>query len=152
MFVQDTVLIRGAGEPELLHAYTLAADIEHWPAVLPHYRFIRIRQRDGLKCVADFGASRSGFPCSWQACQVLWPEERRITYEHLRGVTRGMKVQWRFSVETDGVRMTVDHSLTYRVPLAGELFARLVVGRLFVHHIAGRTLDGIRKRVVAEAG
>lgn len=132
------------------HIYQLAADIQDWPTLLPHYRYMRILEQSETHKVADFGASRDGFPVAWRARQVLFPEERRITFLHVGGITKGMWVEWRLEQCANSVRVTIDHQLTYPVPLFGPLFARYIVGGLFVHNIANKTLQCIKAKVEAE--
>jgi hypothetical protein len=62
-----------------------------------------------------------------------------------------MDVEWRIEPQSDGVHVTISHELTYRVPIIGPLFARYIVGGLFVHHIAGKTLHCIKQIVESEA-
>ena len=129
--------------------YSMAAKIEEWPRILPHYRYLRIVERAGNSTVADFGATRDGIPVRWRAVQELFPEERRITFRHIRGVTRGMWVEWRIEPTEGGALVTIDHELTYSLPVLGPIFARYVVGDLFVHNIASKTLR--RMKSLAEA-
>ena len=88
-----------------------------------------------------------GFPVTWRARQELRPDERRILFQHIGGITKGMEVEWRLEPLPGGVRVTIYHALSYPVPLLGPLFAEYVVGRLFVSHIAGRTLQCIKEIV-----
>jgi ribosome-associated toxin RatA of RatAB toxin-antitoxin module len=142
------------GEPARIapRIYQLAADIEDWPRILPHYRYMRILERSDRHKVADFGASRDGLPVSWRAEQELFPEETRITFKHIGGVTKGMWVEWRMEPLGDHVRVAIEHDLTYPVPLLGPWFARYIVGGLFVENIAGKTLRCIKAIVEAEGG
>src|ERR1051326_7753851 len=96
-------------------------------------------------------ASRDGIPVRWRARQELIPEERRILFKHIGGVTKGMDVEWRLVPGRDGVEGTIRHELTYPVPLLGPLFARYIVGGFFVHNIAGKTLRCIKKIVESES-
>jgi len=159
MFTSNTVEIQGAPEPTIGRIYRLAADIQDWPQLLPHYRYMRVHEQSATHKIADFGATRLftlgglslRWPCRWQARQELFPSEQRITYRHLHGITRGMWVEWRLENCGDRVRVTIDHELNYPVPLLGPLFAHFIVGKLFVHNVAGRTLNCIKAKVEAEA-
>jgi hypothetical protein len=61
-----------------------------------------------------------------------------------------MWVEWRLVPRSDRVCVTIDHELSYPVPLLGPLFAHFIVGDLFVHNIAGKTLRCLKVRVEAE--
>lgn len=140
--MQTTNEIDIVGDPALLlpRIFQLAADIQDWPAILPHYRYMRILESSELHKVAKFGARRDFVPVSWTARQDLFPGDKRITFQHTGGVTRGMWVEWRMVDRGDHVHVTIEHRLTYPVPVLGPLFARYIVGRLFVENIAGKTL------------
>ncbi len=130
------------GDPEQIcpRIFQLAADIQDWPAILPHYRYMRILEKSETRKLADFGASRDGFPVKWRAAQELFPEENRITFSHVGGITKGMWVEWRLESREQSVHVSILHDLTYPVPVLGPLFAKYIVGRLFVENIAGKTL------------
>lgn len=129
-------------------AFALAADIERWGERLPHYRWVRILERDGRRTVAEMAARRGRIPVRWRAVQEVWPEERRILFTHVAGPTRGMAVAWSFTPAAGRVRVTITHDLRWPPPL--HWIAEWVVGRLFIAHIAGQTLRRIK--ALAEVG
>ncbi|HEV2474564.1 MAG TPA: SRPBCC family protein [Chthonomonadales bacterium] len=149
--------IRIEGDPEsaCARAYRLAADIQDWPKLLPHYRYLRVLEQGPRHKLADFGASRSGLPVSWRGLQELDPETGRIRYTHVKGITRGMTVEWRLEKQSDHVMVSLEHTIrtasrNRAVAVASlpiELFRTLIVGRLFVDHIAGKTLRCIKAAV-----
>src|SRR5579871_3572657 len=143
MRTENTILICGPVD----RIYELAANIQDWPALLPHYRYVVVEERSDRHKIARMAATRDGFPVTWRCRQELRPDERRILFQHIGGITRGMDVEWRLAPEGDAVRVTIEHELDYPVPILGPLFATCVVGRLFVHNIAGKTLTCIKKKV-----
>lgn len=150
MHTVNEIEILGEADRIVPRIFQLAADIQDWPALLPHYRYMRILERSEQHKVADFGASRDGFPVKWRARQEVFPETHRITFAHIGGVTKGMWVEWRLEKRAQGVHVTIEHDLTYPIPLLGPLFARYIVGKLFVANIAGKTLRCIKAKVESE--
>ena len=129
--------------------FDLAADVERWPRILPHYRYVRpVHDPDGERRFA-MGARRGPIPVSWEAIQRPMRNERRIEFVHTGGVTRGMWVAWRFEQRDGAVDVSIEHRLDLRWPLIGELVARAVIGPQFIDAIAGRTLR--RVKALAEA-
>jgi hypothetical protein len=61
-----------------------------------------------------------------------------------------MWVEWRLENQEGGVHVAIWHELAYAVPLLGPLFAKYVVGRLFVENIAGKTLRCLKAIIEAE--
>jgi ribosome-associated toxin RatA of RatAB toxin-antitoxin module len=146
MHTSNTILMRGDAD----RIFALAAAIQDWPRILPHYRYVVVEESDETRKLARMGASRDGFPVRWRARQELRPQERRILFQHVGGITKGMDVEWRLEPEGDAVRVTISHALSYPVPVLGPLFAEYVVGRLFVSNIAGKTLHCIKQIVESE--
>ncbi len=129
--------------------FRLAAAIERWPEILPHYRYVRpIATGDGSREFA-MGARRGFIPVAWRATQRPLPDERRIEFHHTGGVTRGMDVAWRFAPAGDGWDVSIEHELELAWPLIGGFAAEHVIGPQFIDAIAGRTLRTIKG--IAEA-
>ena len=130
--------------------FRLAAEVERWPEILPHYRYVRrLPADDGVRHFA-MGARRGPIPVAWAATQRPMPTERRIEFHHTRGVTRGMEVAWRFEPAGDGWDVSIEHVLVLPWPLIGGAVAERVIGPQFIDAIAGRTLRTIKG--LAEAG
>jgi ribosome-associated toxin RatA of RatAB toxin-antitoxin module len=146
-----------------LHAiFALAADVERWPALLPHYKYVRFtdRRSDGgglvdMSAYRPFGIVR--WPTWWRSrMQVHAPggaHAPSIRFTHVAGVTAGMEVEWSFAPvpQGDGTHVRVVHLWDGpAVPVLGVTAATTVIGPVFVHGIASRTLAGLAAR--AEQG
>ncbi len=125
--------------------FALAADVERWPQRLPHYRYVRRLPAGHGERRFAMGARRGPIPVAWQTLQRPLPEERRIEFTHIGGVTRGMEVVWRFAPRNGAVEVSIEHRLDLRWPLMGELLAERIIGPHFVEAIAGRTLRTIKR-------
>src|SRR3981081_586166 len=86
--------------------FELAAAVEDWPRLLPHYRWVRVLSDDDgrRRRTVEMAARRDvvgsmGFPLRWTAVETLVPEQHRVEFEHVRGITRGMYVAW--TIEPD---------------------------------------------------
>ncbi len=131
--------------------YQLAASIERWPEILPHYRWVTIFRDDGSTRLAEMAATRDGFPIKWTSIEELDPARHRIRFRHVRGITRGMDVEWIIEPGATGVDVRIVHDFDPPwPPLIGPLVARYIVGDLFVHNIANKTLRRIKALAEAE--
>lgn len=125
--------------------FDLAAEVERWPQILPHYRYVRrLGPTDGERRFA-MGARRGPIPVSWEAIQRPMREDRRIEFVHTGGVTKGMWVAWRFADRGDAIDVSIEHRLDLGWPLIGRFAADRVIGPQFIEAIAGRTLRRIRE-------
>ena len=130
----------------------VAADVERWPEILAHYRWVRVlERRDGggtveMAAWRPFGLFR--YPTWWVSEMTIDPGARTIRYRHVRGITSGMDVAWRIESQGQATEVTIVHEWAGpRWPLVGRLAARLVIGPVFIHGIASRTLVGIKRRL-----
>jgi len=134
--------------------FAAASTVARWPYILPHYRWVRVLD-DGLVEMAAWRPFGSGFlkyPTWWVSEMTIDRPAGEIRYRHVRGITRGMNVSWRL-VEVgggaggpDGVDVEIVHTWDGpRWPLIGRLAANLVIGPIFIHGIASRTLAGIKR-------
>jgi ribosome-associated toxin RatA of RatAB toxin-antitoxin module len=143
--VHTETKVRIEGSPEEVFGY--AARVEDWPSLLPHYRSVRVIEARGNERIVEMRARRDRIPVWWWARQVVLPSEHRIRYTHLRGVTRGMEVEWRLESNAGGVVVTIVHDLRLRWPLVGGVVADWIIGPMFVEPIAGATLRRIKMLV-----
>ena len=129
--------------------FDLAAEVERWPQILPHYRYVRrVGGRDERRFA--MGARRGAIPVSWEAIQRPMRAERRIEFVHTGGVTKGMWVAWRFSGDDGAIDVSIEHRLELGWPLIGRFAASRVIGPHFIEAIAGKTLRRVKE--LAEAG
>jgi hypothetical protein len=71
-----------------------------------------------------------------------------VHYRHVRGITAGMDVVWRIEAAGSETEVTIVHDWTGpRWPFIGAAAASWVIGPVFIHGIAWRTLAGIRRAV-----
>jgi ribosome-associated toxin RatA of RatAB toxin-antitoxin module len=142
--------------------FEIAADVERWPSWLPHYRYVRYRQRMEDSGIVEMSAKRPFGPLGWPTWWVSLMEVHHpvngdypsIRFRHIEGITTRMEVEWSFEPVTEGTggtAVTVLHLWNGPSwPLIGTLAARAVIGPVFVHGIASRTLEGLAR--VAERG
>ncbi len=154
MITVDRRLVRA----DVARAFAAGADVERGPEWLPHYRWVRFRERraDGglveMAAWRPFGPPPLRWPTWWLSEMTIEPGVPRIRYRHVDGITRGMDVAWDFAERKDGVLVTITHQWTGpRWPLIGALAAGAVIGPVFIHGIASRTLEGIARRAERSA-
>jgi ribosome-associated toxin RatA of RatAB toxin-antitoxin module len=141
-------------------AFHLARHVEHWPALLPHYRRVRFHRggpaEGGLVEMSarrDFGPIP--WPVWWASRMTVDEGEHTICYTHLAGVTRGMEVDWRIEPAGSFSRVVVLHSWSGGPDLAGpaaDYVGRRIIGPHFVHHIAAETLKYLAYAAAREEG
>ena len=130
--------------------FAAASTVSRWPSILPHYRWVRVLD-DGLVEMAawrPFGNILK-YPTWWVSEMTVDRPAGEIRYRHVRGVTTGMEVVWRLVEDGEG-KGVVDVEIVHtwdgpRWPLIGRLAADLVIGPIFIHGIASRTLAGIKR-------
>jgi ribosome-associated toxin RatA of RatAB toxin-antitoxin module len=133
--------------------FSIAADVERWPEHLGHYRYVRLVERDraggGL---VEMAADRPFGAVAWPTWWVSEMELRApggirlpaIRFRHVRGITTGMEVEWSFQPAPGGTQVRILHEWNGpRWPVIGGPVATLIIGPVFIHGIASRTLAGL---------
>ncbi len=131
--------------------FDIAREVEHWPAYLSHYRYVRFEHRtaDGGGMV-EMAANRPfgvlDWPTWWKSEMAVNAAVPYIRFRHVGGITTGMDVEWTFTPASGGTHVRIVHVWNGPPwPLIGEFAATQVIGPVFVHGIASRTLAGLAR-------
>lgn len=153
MRVIDRITVRA----DTARTMRVAAAVERWPEFLPHYRWVRVLARAADSTTVEMAARRPfgpvGYPVWWVSEMRVDERAGRITYRHVRGITRGMDVWWTVRPTSDGGSdVEIVHEWGGPAwPLVGKLAADVVIGPVFIHGIASRTLTGVKARAEEHA-
>ena len=135
--------------------FDLAKRVEAWPEHLSHYRFVRFRERrsDGggiveMSANRPFAIPILGWQLNWR---TWWLSEMAVNengpsirFRHIAGITKGMDVEWTFTPTPGGVHVRILHVWNGpAIPVVGIWAAMYVIGPIFIHGIASRTLAGL---------
>ena len=138
--------------------FDIARRVEEWPTHLPHYRFVRFRERaaDGGGLV-EMAANRpfgvADWPTWWLSEMSVDRDAPAVRFRHVGGITTGMDVEWTFRPAPGGTHVEILHVWDGpRWPLIGVFAATAVIGPVFVHGIASRTLAGLAHAAERVAG
>ena len=137
--------------------FGLVRDVEAWATLLPHYRSVRVLRRSpgGWLLAAyvamlpvPFGGS---LPIPWRSWSSSRPATRELRFRHAGGITDGMEVTWRITPASSGSHVSIEHRFARPLPIPRLAATHrtddvipLVVDRLVVRPIAGRTLRAVR--------
>jgi hypothetical protein len=148
----DCIRIRAPLE----RVFGAAVDVEQWPAILGHYRWVRVLRRSGEGVLVEMAAwrpfGRVKYPTWWVSEMWVDPPAAAVHYRHVQGITSGMDVVWRLEPFGQETEVTIVHQWTGpRWPLIGRAAASWVIGPVFIHGIASRTLAGIARHVEGQS-
>lgn len=119
--------------------FEAAANLELWPKILPHYRYIDYVERSPDRNVVVMAAVRAGIPISWTSEQEIDREKCEVRFRHLKSWTKGMMVTWSFKETPAGVLVEIIHDLRFRIPFLAPI-AEKIIGEGFVQPVASETL------------
>lgn len=128
--------------------FETAANLELWPSILPHYRYIRYLERGAERNLVVMAAVRSRIPIAWTSEQIIDRHNVEVRFHHLKAFTKGMRVVWTFNQTPAGVLVQIVHDLQFRIPSLAPL-ANRIIGQFFIHHIAGQTLRHMKTHLEA---
>ena len=140
MHTGNSILMRVPKE----RIFETAANLELWPKILPHYRYIHYYEKTPARNVVKMAATRSGIPIAWTSEQIIDRAALEVHFLHLKAFTKGMKVVWTFKDTPEGVLVEILHDLNFRVPALAPL-ADKVIGEFFIQNIANKTLARMKE-------
>lgn len=148
MHTIDRIRIKAPMEP----VFRAATEVERWPAILSHYRWVRMLERRGDDALVEMAAwrpfGRLKYPTWWVSEMWVDRAAAAVHYRHIGGITTGMDVVWQLEPSGDFTQVTIVHQWSGpRWPLIGSAAANWVIGPVFIHGIASRTLAGIARHV-----
>ena len=145
----DTTIMMHGPMPRIVE---LAMDVERWPEILPHYRWVTLLEGGGDRKVVEMAARRGRLPLRWRAVQEIDRSGATpvIAYRHIWGPTRGMDVAWTFQETPDGVHVAITHLFRPPWPVVGAMVTDHIIGPHFINHVAGLTLSTIKEIVERE--
>jgi ribosome-associated toxin RatA of RatAB toxin-antitoxin module len=129
--------------------FDVVRDVERWPSHLAHYRWVRMVERDGngggvveMSANRPFGAVN--WPTFWRSLMEVDHMRPAVRFRHIGGITTGMDVEWAFEPGDAGTFIKLDHLWDGpKWPVIGGIAATAVIGPVFVHGIASRTMAGL---------
>lgn len=124
--------------------YELAAPVERWPSLLPHYRWVKVLEERANTRLVEMACWRGRIPLRWTALEELQPDIPRLRFLHVAGITRGMEVAWEFLPLGSRTEVRIDHELQLTWPIIGPAAARRIIGPLFISDVAGKTLQRMK--------
>lgn len=148
-------------DERLVHApaarmFRYARDVEQWPVHLAHYRSVKFLDPTSDPMIVDMRANRPFGIFNWPTFWVsqMWIDEPKleVRYKHIRGITTGMDVIWKLEPQGNSTHVSIIHTWDGpRWPLIRRPAAEWVIGPVFVHGIASRTLAGLARAAEEEA-
>ena len=137
--------------------FGIARDVERWPVHLEHYRFVRFREKNGPNGVVEMSANRPfgalQWPTWWLSLMAVDETRPAIRFRHIGGITTGMDVEWQFEPRDGGTFVRIVHAWDGPGwPLISGIAATTVIGPVFIHGIASRTLAGLGRVAERQQG
>jgi ribosome-associated toxin RatA of RatAB toxin-antitoxin module len=129
--------------------FETAANLEMWPQILPHYRYIRYLERGVERNVVLMAATRSGIPIAWTSEQIIDRENLEVRFHHLKAWTKGMHVVWAFKNTPNGVLVEISHDMRFRIRLLAPIVEK-IIGEFFIQHVANKTLQCMKTYLEAK--
>ncbi len=142
-------LDEGLCRTDVATIFRVVADVESWPTHLAHYRWVTVsdRTRDGGGIV-EMAANRPfgpiNWPTWWKSYMSVDHDAPEVRFRHIGGITTGMDVSWSFKKGPEGTHVTLLHVWDGPPwPLIRTIAAVAVIGPVFIHGIASRTMAGL---------
>src|SRR5438105_14131074 len=91
--------------------FETAANLELWPKILPHYRYIRYLERSPNRNVVVMAARRSGIPSKSTSETIIDADRGEVRFHHLKASSEGTEVVWTCIETSSGVWVELSYEL-----------------------------------------
>ena len=145
MHTQNSIRLYGTAKDVL----QWVSSVDRWPDYFPHYRWVRVHERNNGGVTATMAAKHGGLPIQWTSVLKLtgasWPLPL-ATFHHIGGITKGMDVQWLARpYDRRELELSIVHELDW--PAGSRWFAQKIIGDVFVKGVASKTLRMVKHYV-----
>ena len=79
--------------------FETAANLELWPKILPHYRYIQFLERGPDRNIVVMAARRSGIPISWTSEQIIDRNKLETLMRQCEEAINGQPINWRQAID-----------------------------------------------------
>jgi ribosome-associated toxin RatA of RatAB toxin-antitoxin module len=124
--------------------FDMTTDLIRWPALLPHYRWVRRVEGNDEHGVVEMAAMRGSIPIRWTSEFRRDRQVNELWFKHLTAFTKGMEVNWSYVEKEAGVHVTISHELNFRWPPLAPL-ANPLIGDFMIGWVAPRTLASFKE-------
>ncbi len=147
MHTSNTILINAPREK----VFEVTCDLERWPEILPHYRYIQFLEKGPERSRVKMAAMRGALPISWESIHIIDRQAVEQRFIHLKKWTKGMEVVWKYVEVPEGVQISIVHDMNFRFPPLAPI-AEPIIGGYFIEHVANKTLSIFKEYLEKEAG
>jgi hypothetical protein len=131
--------------------FRLLAEIELWPAIIPHIRSAQVIRRRGPHRLLVVRASWYGIPIGWRMVETVDPAAGTVALRHLSPLTRGSAATWTVTdafASADGGRavdLVASQQVRVPLPVIGGLIARRFVGGMVARAFGQAILNRVKE-------
>lgn len=139
----------GHSSASLADVFNIVRNVEQWPQHLPHYRWVKMLERDAdgggiVEMCANRPFGSLNWRTWWRSLMEVDHARPAVRFRHIGGITTGMDVDWAFTPSPTGTHISLLHVWNGpNWPLIGGFAATAVIGPVFVHGIASLTMAGL---------
>jgi ribosome-associated toxin RatA of RatAB toxin-antitoxin module len=77
--------------------YGLVEEVGRWPEIVENVGDVKVLGMEARKKVVEMATRGGMLPLKMTALQESLPAERRILFSHIKGVMKGVEVEWTFN-------------------------------------------------------
>ena len=122
--------------------FSTVSHLGNWPIILPHYRWTQPMPDGSVKMCAR----RGGLSIRWTSRFYADSDKKELHFEHVKALTRGMKVRWSLiPLGENETKVVIEHDLTEVHNRFGQFVSETIIGKFFIDHIARKTLATFKR-------
>lgn len=145
MKTQNTIAVIGSFE----EVYGLIEAVERWPEIVEDVGDVKVLGMEARKKVVEIATRGGVLHLKMTALQETFPAERRVHFSHIKGVMKGVEVEWTLGDVRLKNKGLVHVNVTHDFKNISSVRA-YVLNRLFIQKRTEKML--VRLKEIVEAG
>jgi ribosome-associated toxin RatA of RatAB toxin-antitoxin module len=144
MHTENSIVIKGSVE----EVFEMVRNIEGHQEFMPDFNKTKIYTEESDKIVFKRSIKIANIiPITWKSVAKI-ERNKSIQLEHIEGIGRGLRTEWRFKPIKEGAEVVIVHNLDgLKVPVIKSSIGKFVIWNLLLKKICNKMLKNLKEKV-----
>ncbi len=143
MQTENSIIIKGNVE----RIFGIVQNIEGHQEFMPEFNETKIHTEENDKIIFERSIRIAGIPIAWKSVAKI-EKNRLIKLEHIEGIVRGLRTEWKFKPIKEGCEVIIIHNLDgLKVRVIRSHIGKFILWNLLLKKICNKMLKNLKAKV-----
>jgi ribosome-associated toxin RatA of RatAB toxin-antitoxin module len=130
--------------------FEIVQNIEGHQEFMADFNKTKIHTKESDKIIFERSIKIANIPLTWKSVAKI-EKNRLIQLEHIEGILRGLRTEWKFKPIKEGTEVRIIHNLDgLKVPVIRSTIGKLVIWNLLLKKICNKMLKNLKASVESQ--